>query len=307
MQERIAYDVNIVILIFPTPSHGSLETPQEERIANKKIVKPNNTNAFIKVNFLQKYTILHVINTFFKPLYIFVMLIMQYTNPLINNDWDVILKDEFKKKSFKKTIQFVANERKKCTVFPSAENVFTAFKLSSFSKTRVVIIGQDPYHRRGQAHGLSFSVTNTKLPPSLKNILKELQGDMQIPITNYGNLEKWAHQGVLLLNAILTVREKEAGSHKDIGWENFTDAVISKLSLEKNGLVFLLWGKFAQKKSSLINIKKHYLLKTTHPSPFSAYRGFLGCKHFSKTNNILINNNQKPINWKLCSDSLTLF
>ena len=130
---------------------------------------------------------------------------------------------------------------------------------------------------------------------------------MQIPITNYGNLEKWAHQGVLLLNTILTVREKEAGSHKDIGWEDFTDSVISKLSLQKNGLVFLLWGAFAKKKSSLINTKKHYLLKTTHPSPFSAYKGFLGCKHFSKTNNILIKNNQKPINWKLCSNSITLF
>jgi uracil-DNA glycosylase len=226
---------------------------------------------------------------------------MKDTTPRINNDWDIILKDEFQKKSFKKLIQFVANERKKYTIFPSEDNVFTAFKLSSFSKTKIVIIGQDPYHGKGQAHGLSFSVSNgEKVPPSLRNIFKELQSDLQIPITQNGNLESLANQGVLLLNATLTVREKEALSHQYLGWEDFTDAVISKLSSEKNGLIFLLWGAFAQKKSSLINSKKHAILKTTHPSPLSAYRGFLGCKHFSKTNEILIKNNQQPIDWKLC-------
>ena len=233
---------------------------------------------------------------------------MKDATPIINNDWDIILKDEFQKKSFKKLIQFVANERKKNTIFPSEDNVFTAFKLSSFSKTKIVIIGQDPYHGKGQAHGLAFSVSNgKKAPPSLRNIFKELQSDLQIPITQNGNLESWANQGVLLLNATLTVREKEALSHQYLGWEDFTDAVISKLSSEKNGLIFLLWGAFAQKKSSLINNKKHHILKTTHPSPFSVYRGFLGCKHFSQTNDILIKNNRKPIEWNLCSNTLILF
>ena len=233
---------------------------------------------------------------------------MKHTTPLINNDWDIILKDEFQKESFKELTQFVANEREKYTVFPLEDNVFTAFKLCSFSKTKVVIIGQDPYHGKGQAHGLAFSVPNgEKIPPSLGNIFKELQSDLNIPISRNGNLESWAKQGVLLLNATLTVREKEAGSHQYLAWEDFTDSVISKLSSEKNGLIFLLWGAFAQKKSVLINTKKHYILKTNHPSPLSAYRGFLGCKHFSKTNKILIKNNHKPIDWNLCSDTLTLF
>ena len=232
---------------------------------------------------------------------------MKYKTPKIDNDWDIILKNEFEKKSFKKLMQFIDNERKKFNVFPSPENIFNAFKISSFSKTKVIIIGQDPYHRIGQAHGLSFSVNDTLIPPSLKNILKELKADVKSTITDNGNLENWAHQGVLLLNVILTVREKEAGSHKNIGWENFTNMVISKLSAEKKGLIFLLWGRLAQKTSKLINSKKHYILKTTHPSPFSAHKGFLGCKHFSKTNNILIENKQKPINWNLCSNSLTLF
>ena len=233
---------------------------------------------------------------------------MKPITPLIANDWNEILKNEFQNRSFRRLIRDINNERKKYTIFPSEENVFIAFKLSSFSKTKIVIIGQDPYHGRGQAHGLAFSVPNgKKIPPSLHNIFKELQSDMQITITKNGNLEKWASQGVLLLNTTLTVREKEAGSHQDLGWEDFTDAVISKLSSERNGLIFLLWGAFAQKKAALINNEKHHVLKTTHPSPLSAYKGFLGCKHFSKTNDLLIKNNQKPIDWNLCSDTLTLF
>tara|TARA_B110000196_G_C20915343_1_gene552603 strand:+ start:73 stop:774 length:702 start_codon:yes stop_codon:yes gene_type:complete len=232
---------------------------------------------------------------------------MKATTPLMNNDWDIILKDEFQKRSFKQLMQFINNERVNHTIFPTKDKVFTAFKLSSFSKTKIVIIGQDPYHGRGQAHGLSFSVPNgEKIPPSLKNIFKELQSDLKIPITQKGNLESWANQGILLLNATLTVQLEKAGSHQNLGWKNFTDAVISKLSSEKNGLVFLLWGAFAQKKSLLIDDKKHTILQTTHPSPLSAYRGFLGCKHFSKTNDLLIKSNQKPINWNLCSDTLTL-
>ena len=233
---------------------------------------------------------------------------MKDTTPLINNDWDIILKDEFQKKSFERLTKFLANERKNYAIFPSEDKVFTAFKLSSFSKTKIVIIGQDPYHGKGQAHGLAFSVPNVeKIPPSLRNIFKELHSDLQIPTAKNGNLENWANQGILLLNTTLTVREKEAGSHQNLGWEDFTDAVISKLSLEKNGLIFILWGAFSQKKSSLINTKKHHILKTTHPSPLSAHRGFLGSKHFSKTNEILIKNNQQPIHWKLCSEHLTLF
>ena len=228
--------------------------------------------------------------------------------PLIKNDWDIVLKSKFKTKSFKNLIQLLNQEKKKYNIFPSEDNIFKAFKLSSFNKTRIVIIGQDPYHGKGQAHGLAFSVPKgKKIPPSLFNIFKELQSDLQIPITHNGNLEYWANQGVLLLNTILTVRENEAGSHKNIGWENFTDFAISKLSLIKNGLIFMLWGNFAQNKSSLIDPKKHYILKTSHPSPLSAHKGFLGCSHFSKTNNILLKNNQKPIDWNLCSDTLTLF
>lgn len=226
---------------------------------------------------------------------------MKRITTIIKNDWDRILKDEFQNKSFIKLMKAISNERKSYSIFPSECDVFNAFKVSSFFKTKIVIIGQDPYHGKGQAHGLAFSVPyGEKIPPSLHNILKELQSDLEISITQNGNLESWARQGVLLLNTTLTVREKEAGSHQKLGWEYFTDAVISKLSSEKNGLVFLLWGAYAQKKSSLINYEKHHILKTTHPSPLSAYRGFLGCKHFSKTNNILIKNKQKPINWNKC-------
>jgi len=233
---------------------------------------------------------------------------MKCITTTIKNDWDEILKDEFQNNSFIKLMKAISDERKNYSVFPSECNVFNAFKFSSFSKTKIVILGQDPYHGKEQAHGLAFSVPNgRKIPPSLHNIFKELQSDLQISIKQNGNLESWAKQGVLLLNTTLTVREKEAGSHRKFGWEYFTDSVISKLSSEKNGLVFLLWGAYAQKKSTLINNDKHHILKTTHPSPFSAYRGFLGCKHFSKTNDILIKNKQNPINWNICSDTLSLF
>jgi len=225
---------------------------------------------------------------------------MKNTGRFINNDWELILKDEFQKQSFERLMKSVANERKRHTIFPSEDNVFTAFNLSSFAKTRIIIIGQDPYHGKGQANGLSFSVPKgEKIPPSLYNILKELQSDLQIPITKNGNLKNWANQGILLLNTILTVREKEPRSHQVLGWRSFTDAVISTLSLKKKGLIFLLWGAYAQTKSSLINEKKHHILKTTHPSPLSAYRGFLGCKHFSKTNDLLVKKNQEPIDWSL--------
>ena len=223
---------------------------------------------------------------------------MKEGNPLIDTDWEFILQDEFRKQYFKKLTEALNNERKKYTVFPSKGRVFNAFKLSSFSTTKIIILGQDPYHRKGQANGLCFSVSaGKKLPPSLHNILKELQSDLKIPITRNGNLENWANQGVLLLNSILTVRENAAKSHQNLGWEKFTDTVIAKLSEKKNGLIFLLWGAFAQKKLLLIDTQKHYILKTSHPSPLSVYKGFWGCRHFSKTNNLLIKNNQTPIDW----------
>ena len=233
---------------------------------------------------------------------------MNLTNLHLNNDWIEFLQDELESDSFKLTLKKVDLERKRFVIFPKNKLVFYTFNKTPLSKVKVVILGQDPYHGKGQAHGLSFSVPNgIKAPPSLRNIFKELKHDLKLTPPDNGNLTKWAEQGVLLLNSTLTVREKEAGSHQKIGWESFTDSVISELSSKKNGIIFLLWGTFAHQKADLIDTKKHYILKTTHPSPFSAYRGFLGCKHFSKTNEILTKNNQEPIDWKLCSNSLTLF
>ena len=233
---------------------------------------------------------------------------MRTTKLYLNPEWQIFLEEEINSSNFQAIISKLEIERKNHTILPKDDEIFNALNYTSVSKLKIVILGQDPYHAEGQAHGLSFSVPmGIKTPPSLRNIFKELQADLNIPISSNGNLSAWAEQGVLLLNATLTVREKKAGSHQKLGWEDFTDAVISKLSSDKDGLIFMLWGASAQKKLSLINNKKHYILKTTHPSPFSAYRGFLGCKHFSKTNNILIKNNQKPIDWNLCSDTLTLF
>ena len=233
---------------------------------------------------------------------------MQTTFANIKSDWNSILKDELQKAYFQNLTSFLKEKRKIYSVFPEEKNVFEAFNLTPLNKTKVVIIGQDPYHGKGQAHGLSFSVPNGfKIPPSLKNIFKELHADLGLQIPTNGNLTKWAEQGVLLLNVTLTVKEKEAGSHQKQGWETFTNHIINTISDEKEGVVFLLWGKFAQNKTDLIDSKKHFILKAPHPSPFSAYSGFFGCKHFSKTNEILIKNNQKPIDWKLCSNTLTLF
>ena len=226
----------------------------------------------------------------------------------LHSEWKAFLKEELNSNTFQSINSALAIERKKNTVFPENDMIFNAFNFTTPSKIKVVILGQDPYHGKGQAHGLAFSVpSGVKIPPSLQNIFKELQRDLKHSISSNGNLESWAKQGVLLLNATLTVREKKAGSHQKLGWEPFTDSIIKKLSEEKEGVIFLLWGAFAQKKSALIDTNKHHILTTTHPSPFSAYRGFLGCNHFSKTNKILLNSNQKPINWKLCSEPLTLF
>ncbi len=219
-------------------------------------------------------------------------------NIQIENTWKEQLKDEFKKEYFTKLVSFVKQEYTNNTIYPPGKEILRAFDMCSFDKVKVVIIGQDPYHGKGQANGLCFSVReNVKKPPSLLNIFKEIKSDIGTEIPDNGDLERWAKQGVLLLNATLTVRASMAGSHQNKGWENFTDAVIKAISDKKENIVFLLWGSYAQRKGTVIDTTKHNVLKSTHPSPLSAYRGFLGCKHFSKTNIFLKNNNQTKIIW----------
>src|SRR5690606_33202055 len=199
-----------------------------------------------------------------------------------------VLKEEFGKPYFKNRVELVKNEYQSHTIYPPGKQIFSAFDHTPCDDVKVVIIGQDPYHGAGQAHGLSFSVPEgIKQPPSLKNIFKELDSDLGIPAVQSGNLERWAEQGVLLLNATLTVRASQAGSHQNKGWEEFTDAAIQKLSDEKEHLVFILWGAYAQKKGSIIDSSKHFIIKSPHPSPFSAHNGFFGSKPFSKTNSYL--------------------
>jgi uracil-DNA glycosylase len=219
----------------------------------------------------------------------------------IHTSWKKNLQPMFKKKYFEQLVTFLKTEKAVGkTIFPPGPQIFNAFNLTPFEKVSVVIIGQDPYHGKGQAHGLSFSVPpGIKLPPSLYNIFKEIQSDIGLSVsTENGDLTKWAAQGVLLLNAALTVREGEPFSHATFGWAEFTDEVIQKLSEEKEGIVFLLWGKFAQQKEVLIDEGKHLILKAAHPSPFSANKGFFGCRHFSKTNEYLVKKGRTPIDWK---------
>lgn len=216
----------------------------------------------------------------------------------VSKSWQPILQPEFEKEYFKELTAFVTSEYKEYQCFPKEDDIFAAFNFCSFDALKVVIIGQDPYHDEGQANGLCFSVKDdVKHPPSLKNIFKEIATDLNQEIPQSGNLEKWAKQGVLLLNATLTVRAHEAGSHQKKGWETFTDVVIKSISEEKEGVVFLLWGKFAESKSQLINNTKHTIFTAPHPSPLGAWRGWFGSKHFSKTNETL-NSLQKPkIKW----------
>jgi len=222
-------------------------------------------------------------------------------NVQIEESWKQNLKDEFDKIYFQQIVTFLKAEKSAGKIiYPPGPLIFNAFNKTPFSKVEVVLLGQDPYHNKGQAHGLSFSVPDgIPKPPSLINIFKELESDLGITTPKNGNLENWAQQGVLLLNASLTVRQNEPGSHSKIGWLQFTDSVISKISDNKKGIIFLLWGKFAQEKQSLIDETKHYVLKAAHPSPFSADKGFFGCRHFSKTNDLLVLQHKKPIDWKL--------
>lgn len=221
-------------------------------------------------------------------------------NPQMKEGWKKALAEEFGAKYMKELKKKLVEEMKSGVVlYPPAKQIFNAFNLTPFDKVKVVILGQDPYHDKGQAHGLSFSVSDgITPPPSLVNIFKEIESDLGVKVSKTnGNLENWAKQGVLLLNAILTVRAKSPASHRNLGWERLTNAAIKALSDKRKNIVFLLWGKFAQEKESLIDASKHLILKAPHPSPYSANSGFFGCKHFSKTNNYLAQTGQTPIDW----------
>lgn len=224
-------------------------------------------------------------------------------NPQIESSWLKVLEPEFQKPYFSQLKDFLVEEKRHYVVYPPGPLIFNAFNSTPFHQVKVVILGQDPYHEPGQAEGLCFSVPDgCPFPPSLRNILCEISTDLGIRnLPSSGHLGKWARQGVFLLNATLTVRAHQAGSHQRRGWETFTDAVIKTLSDQRNGLVFLLWGKYAQDKIGLIDTTRHYVLKTVHPSPLSAYRGFFGCRHFSQANRILQEQGLDPIDWNLCN------
>lgn len=219
---------------------------------------------------------------------------------ILKNDWSDFLNDEFEKSYYKTLRKFLIQEYNTKTIFPDKYSIFNALHLTSYENTKVVILGQDPYHGEGQAHGLSFSVKfGVKTPPSLLNIFKEISSDIGCYIPNNGNLESWSKQGVLLLNTVLTVVQNQANSHKDKGWETFTDKIIQTLNFKNTPLVFMLWGNNAKQKESLITNKKHLILKSAHPSPLSAHNGFFGNKHFSKANEFLTQNGLDPINWQI--------
>lgn len=218
----------------------------------------------------------------------------------IGNDWDCLLKDEFDKPYYQKLRKILANEYRTQTVYPDMYDIFNALKFTSYQNAKVVILGQDPYHGPGQAHGLSFSVKpGVAVPPSLVNIFKELNDDLGCPIPLSGDLTKWAKEGVVLLNASLTVRAHMANSHQALGWQTFTDRIIELLNERETPFVFMLWGNNAKQKMPLITSKKHLILTASHPSPFSASHGFFGCRHFSKANAFLVDTGQAPIDWNL--------
>ena len=219
---------------------------------------------------------------------------------MIGNDWDIVLKDIFENEDFIKFMDNVKNKYSNSTCYPEFDNIFRALKLTSYNDVKVVILGQDPYHGAGEANGLSFSVQpGSKLQPSLRNMYKELFSDLGIPVSTNGDLTKWANQGVLLLNAVLTVEKDKPASHKNLGWEIFTDQIIKTLNSKKEPIVFILWGAFARSKKEYITNEIHYVIESFHPSPFSAARGFFGSKPYSKTNEFLKNNNIKEIDFTL--------
>ena len=219
---------------------------------------------------------------------------------MIGNDWDLALSDEFNKDYFLNITDFIDDEYSSKTIYPPYDDIFNAFKLTPLENVKVVILGQDPYHEEGQAHGLAFSTPEGRpIPRSLSNIFKEINAEYDYPIPSSGCLEKWARQGVFLLNTVLTVEEGNANSHSKCGWQTFTDNVISILNEQSQPIVFMLWGKQAEKKKELITNENHLVLITSHPSPFSARRGFFGCNHFKKANEYLTKNNKKEIDWRL--------
>ena len=219
---------------------------------------------------------------------------------MIGNDWDIILENEFKKEYFYNLLKFVQGEYARKTIFPPKKDVFKAFRYTPYKDVKVVILGQDPYHGEGEAEGLCFSVREgIRKPPSLNNIFKELKDDLGYDIPSSGSLVPWAKQGVFLLNTVLTVIKDKAASHKNIGWETFTDEVIKKINEKEEPVVFILWGGFARSKKKFITNPKHLVIESAHPSPLSAYNGFFGSKPFSKTNDFLIKNNLKPINFEI--------
>ena len=219
-------------------------------------------------------------------------------NVRIAEDWKQILAEEFEKPYFKSLVEFVRAEYASGVVYPKGGNIFRAFDKCPFESLKVVIIGQDPYHGEGQANGLCFSVgEGVPFPPSLQNIFKEVQSDIGTPIPTSGNLDRWAEQGVLLLNSVLTVRAHQAASHAGCGWEQFTDAVVRAIAERKSGVVYMLWGSYAQKKGAIANPANNLILKSVHPSPLSSYRGFFGCRHFSQANQYLTNIGKQPIIW----------
>lgn len=227
--------------------------------------------------------------------------------PKIDSQWREVLNDEFNSEYFTQLKEFLVEEKTQNIVYPNGKYIFNAFNYCPFDQVKIVILGQDPYHSYElideqplpHAHGLCFSISKEakKIPPSLKNIFKELKEDIGLPIPQHGNLDHWAQQGILMLNATLTVRAHKAGAHQKKGWEQFTDAAIQQLSDKRKGIVFILWGKFAQNKESLIDQKKHFILKAAHPSPFSAHNGFFGCQHFSKANELLEKQGLAKIDW----------
>ncbi len=225
---------------------------------------------------------------------------MTNVNPVIEEGWRNVLSNQFNASYFAQLKAFLVEEKTQFKIFPPGAQIFNAFNFTPFEKVKVVILGQDPYHGPGQSHGLCFSVPDgVAKPPSLQNIFKELNNDLGIPVAASGNLEKWAKQGVLLLNATLTVRAHQAGSHQNKGWETFTDAAIKALAEQREHLVFILWGNYAQAKETLIYSSKNLILKAVHPSPMSVTRGFYGCKHFSKTNDYLRKNAIEEIDWRI--------
>lgn len=226
---------------------------------------------------------------------------MTATNIQIEDSWKNVLIEEFDKPYFNELRRFLHSEKENGKIiYPAGIHIFNAFNSTPFDKVRVVILGQDPYHGAGQAHGLCFSVQNgIKPPPSLVNIFKELKASVPFEIPNHGCLQDWTAQGVFLLNAILTVEANKPASHQKFGWQEFTNAVIQKISQQKEHVIFLLWGNFAQQKANLIDENKHIVLKAAHPSPFSAYNGFFGCNHFTKVNELLQQRGDKPINWQI--------